>query len=265
MKHTISTEVGELAITTEGSGPTAVLWHSLFVDDRSWNLVVPDLATERSLVRITGPGHGDSAPTTARYSLDACADAAIAVLDALSMSGPIDWVGNAWGGHVGIVLAARQPSRIRTLTTFNTPVSALTKKQATAPRMLATVLQKIGPIRPLRRGVIAALLAPGSSAGLTDYVDECLRSAHRKALANAVRSISLAREDLTPMLARITAATIFVAGEHDDLWTFEQAQSAAALLPHGGAERVAASSHLTPLEQPAESVRIVRENWARGS
>jgi pimeloyl-ACP methyl ester carboxylesterase len=92
-----------------------VLWHSLFVDDRTWNRVEDDLARARSLVIITGPGHGNNPDPGRRYDVDECAEAAADVLAALRVDEPVDWVGNAWGGHVGVVFAARWPQRCRTL------------------------------------------------------------------------------------------------------------------------------------------------------
>ena len=38
-RHRIPTRVGSLAVRVVGEGPPAVLWHSLFVDDRSWDRV----------------------------------------------------------------------------------------------------------------------------------------------------------------------------------------------------------------------------------
>lgn len=120
-RRTVPTGVGSLALRVRGEGPAAVLWHSLFVDERSWARVEEGLARDRRLVIITGPGHGASADPGHRYSLDDCAAAAGEVLAALDIDVPVDWVGNAWGGHVGIVFAATQPDRCRTLVTLGTP------------------------------------------------------------------------------------------------------------------------------------------------
>ena len=56
-RRTVETRLGPLAVRLLGDGPSAVLWHSLFVDERSWGRVENDLATQRRLVIITGPGH----------------------------------------------------------------------------------------------------------------------------------------------------------------------------------------------------------------
>lgn len=62
--------------------------------------------------------------------MEECATAAIAVLDALDVTEPADWVGNAWGGHVGLVAAADTPDRCRTVVTIGTPTQALTRRNA---------------------------------------------------------------------------------------------------------------------------------------
>lgn len=75
-RRTVETRLGPLAVRLLGEGPPAVLWHSLFVDERSWGRVENDLATQRRLVLITGPGHGASGDPDRRYTLDDCAEAA---------------------------------------------------------------------------------------------------------------------------------------------------------------------------------------------
>ena len=38
---TVSTRLGPLHVRTTGAGPTALLWHSLFVDSTTWARDVP--------------------------------------------------------------------------------------------------------------------------------------------------------------------------------------------------------------------------------
>jgi hypothetical protein len=47
----------------------AVLWPSLFMDERSWDRLLPTLTQDRRLVIINGPGHGASGDPGRRYSL----------------------------------------------------------------------------------------------------------------------------------------------------------------------------------------------------
>ena len=242
-----------------------MLWHSLFVDDRSWQRVEGELARQRRLVIITGPGHGQSADPGHRYSLDDCAAAAVEVLAALGIDEPVDWVGNAWGGHVGIVFAANRPDQCRTLVTLGTPVQAYTRSEHLTFRVLLAVYRVAGMIRYLSSGIIEALLSPKTRASDPEAIAlvlDSLRALERPALANAMHSISLDRPDLTPRLAAIRCPAVFVTGADHSGWTPEQAEAKCRLLADGSVAVVADTAYLTPLEAPAETVRLVLDVWA---
>jgi pimeloyl-ACP methyl ester carboxylesterase len=260
----IPTRVGPLAVRVRGEGPPAVLWHSLFVDERSWGRVEDDLARDRRLVIITGPGHGTSGDPGHRYSLDDCAAAADEVLAALAIDGPVDWVGNAWGGHVGIVFAATRPERCRTLVTLGTPIQAYTRSEQLLFRVLLAVYRVAGMIGYLSSGIVEALLSPRTRANDAEAVAlvlDCLRAMERRALANAMLSISLGRPDLTPRLGAVECPTVFVTGADHSGWTPEQAEAKCRLLAEGSVAVVPDTAYLTPLEAPAETVRLVRGHW----
>jgi pimeloyl-ACP methyl ester carboxylesterase len=78
--------------------PPAVLWHSLWVDSRSWGPLVDAFAAHRCVVTIDGPGYGRSSPIRRDFTLDECAQTAGEVLDQLGITEPVDWVGNARAG-----------------------------------------------------------------------------------------------------------------------------------------------------------------------
>jgi pimeloyl-ACP methyl ester carboxylesterase len=263
-RRRIPTGVGTLVVRVLGEGPPAVLWHSLFVDERSWQRVEEGLAGDRRLVIITGPGHGASTDPGHRYSLDDCAAAAGEVLATLGIDEPVDWVGNAWGGHVGIVFAATWPARCRTLVTLGTPIQAYTRSEQLLFRVLLAVYRVAGMISYLSSGIMEALLSPRTRADDPEAVAlvlDCLRAMERPALANAMRSISLGRPNLTPRLGAIRCPTLFVTGSDHSGWTPAQADAKCRLLAHGSVAVVPDTAYLTPLEAPAETVRLVRDHW----
>lgn len=267
----IRTRVGRLKATVIGEGedrPTAVLWHSLFVDERSWERVVPELARDRQLVVVTGPGHGTSGDLGHRYSMEDCADAALQVLQAVAIEGPVDWVGNAWGGHVGILVAAHHPDRIRSLVAAGTPVHPYPLAAKLRTSLLLAVYRRLGPVRYLTDAVVDALLSEHTRT--TDpvavaLVRDCFASADRAGLANAIVSISLTRQDLKPLLAAVQAPTLFITGSAHPDWTPQQMRAAATLLPQGSTRVVDDAAYLIPLEAPAEFSRSVKEFWAATS
>jgi pimeloyl-ACP methyl ester carboxylesterase len=264
----VDTRVGSLAVRVRGEGPVAVLWHSLFADDRTWNRVEEDLARERRLVIITGPGHGASSDPGRRYSMDDCATAAANVLASLGVTAPVDWVGNAWGGHVGVVFAARWPQRCSSLVTLGTPIQSYTLSERLPIWTVLPVVRLLGPVGLIGTGVRDVLLSPTTRARDPEagrLVLDCLRGMNRAALVNAVVSISLRRPDLTSRLAGIRCPTLFVTGSDHTDWTLEQAQAASCLVAHGSAAVIPDTAYLIPLEAPDQTVQLISAFWASTS
>lgn len=261
----IDTAVGRLKVTTAGTGAPALLWHSLFVDERSWQRLAGQLARDRRLVLVTGPGHGESGDPHRRYDLVQCAGAAEQVLDALGVAEPVDWVGNAWGGHVGIRFATAYPNRIRSLVTIGTPVQSLATAERVRTRFLVLVHRLVGPAGFLVDAVVETLLSARTRASDPEAV-ELVRSSFVEAdpsrLRNAVASISLHREDLAALLPGITVPTLMITGEQHSGWTPAQSAAAIATMPDGRAATVADAAYLVPLEQPDAVLGLIRDFWA---
>jgi pimeloyl-ACP methyl ester carboxylesterase len=267
-RHHIQTTVGTLAVRVVGDGPPAVLWPSLFMDERSWGRVLPALRQHRRLVIINGPGHGASGDPGRRYSTQDCATAAGQVLDRLGFGGAVDWVGNAWGGHVGLLFAAEQPARCRSVVTLGTPVAALSRSERLRTYPLLMVHGLLGPIELVISGVTEVLLSEHTRAHdheAVALVRDSLRGANRRMLRNAVQSISLNREDLTEQLPRIAAPTLLVTGSDHAGFTPAQCEAAAALLPNGRAVVVPDAAYLVPLESAETTAALIGQFWSQTS
>jgi pimeloyl-ACP methyl ester carboxylesterase len=261
---TVATRVGHLHVETAGSGPPAVLWHSLFVDSTTWNRLRAPLAAERRLILIDGPNHGGSSPVRRPFTGEDCPGAAVEVLDHLGISEPVDWVGNAWGGHAGILFAAAYPDRCRSLVAIGAPVHALTDAERRRVRLLTALYRLAGPgavIKPL----VDALLGPKARAEDPEgaaIVGGAFRRAERRAMVDAIRWLSLGRPDLTPVLDRLETPTLLTTNADDPMWTVAAAQAAAANLRNGALAILPGSGHIGPLLQAApDVVALLTEFW----
>ncbi|NWJ74009.1 alpha/beta fold hydrolase [Pseudonocardia sp. ICBG162] len=264
MPTTVRTRAGRLSVTVEGSGPPALLWHSLLVDSTQWDRVRAELGARRTLLLVDGPGHGRSGPPPRGTSFAGCADAALEVLDAVGADGPVDWIGNAWGGHVGYHFAARHPGRCRTLVAVAAPHTPLPPSQRARIAALVALHRLTGP-HPLRGVVVDTLLSPAARAGDPEAVrrvEEAFLRGHRTGMNRVMVAMMLRRPDLTGVLRRVTAPTLLVAGAADPLWSGRRADAAAAVLPAGSALVVDGSGHLPPLEAPAAFAGAVVDHWA---
>jgi pimeloyl-ACP methyl ester carboxylesterase len=262
---TVPTRLGPLHVQTLGSGPPAVLWHSLFVDSTTWVRVRQPLAAERRLVLIDGPAHGHNPPVARRFTLGDCAGAAADVLDRLGIGEPADWLGNAWGGHVGIVFAAAYPGRCRTLTAIGAPVHALTPPERRRIALLASLYRICGPVRPLVNPLVDALLGPRARTGDPEgaaIVAGAFRRAGRPGMYAAIWWLSLGRPDLTPVLDTIGTPTLLTTGAHDPMWTSSNARAAADHLTQGALVILPGAGHIGPLLQaPSDVTELITRFW----
>ena len=255
----VETSLGRLHVVLRGEGSPVVLWHSLYVDARSFDRVAEALAARHRVVTIDGPYHGRSDGPGRVFDLEACADAAVEVLDALEL-GEVDWIGNAWGGHVGAVLAARSPTRLRSfvaMCSLMQPVSGRRKLQA-----MVAIYSLLGARGPVRSGLLDALLHPERRAAdpmLERYVLECVDPSDRRGMVLAMRSVMLGRASLVERLSSIRIPTLF-ATSGSELWGEAQARDQAAALHDGEVVTLPGVWHLPPLEDP-EGTTTLLKRW----
>src|SRR4051812_28754160 len=160
----VPTALGDLAVHDHGDGAPTVLWHSMYVDGSSWDRVLPLLLDGRRLLVVDGPGWGASDRLRHAVHMTDAVRGAAELVAAVSPGVPVDWVGNAWGGHVGLELAATRPELVRSLVAAGSPLQPITAKQRRLIGLLARVLRTVGPVAPVRRAVLPALLTAKSAA-----------------------------------------------------------------------------------------------------
>jgi pimeloyl-ACP methyl ester carboxylesterase len=249
----VSTSLGRLHVGRAGSGPPALLWHSLWVDSRSWGPLVDSLGAQRRVVTIDGPGYGCSDPIRRDFTLGDCANAAADVIDHLGITEPLDWVGNAWGGHVGITLAADQPHRVRSLVTIAAPLMPVGARQRwTQTYPLALLYRLTGP------NPVITKAHPDRAADII----RAFKEADRESIRRTVRFMHRWRP-LTDTLPAVSAPTLFLTGDlEDQQWGPNDAQAAAATMPNARAATLTGAGHVGPLLLDADLIaHTVTEFW----
>jgi pimeloyl-ACP methyl ester carboxylesterase len=264
----VETELGRLHVDRCGTGRPIVLWHSLFVDSRSWGPLVDQLAEHGTVLTIDGPSHGRSEPVIHEFELDQCVPAAMQVLDDLGLAEPVHWVGNAWGGHVGLMLAARFPERLRTLATIGTPVQPFSLgEKLTKGWPLVELYRWAGPTRFILGQLSASLL--GSEAVARDpelaaTILSSFASADRRGMLCAMRSLMLHRTSAESLLPDVGVPTLVLSVRDDVMgWRPDEARRTCAAMPDCRVEEVAGTGHISPLLVDPDRVRsLLLEFWA---
>jgi pimeloyl-ACP methyl ester carboxylesterase len=104
-----------------GAAP-ALFVHGLGGSAHNWTDLAGALRNRFAVEAIDLPGHGRSGPAPRNdYSLDAHAATVIHYLDQ-SGRGPVHLAGNSMGGAVSVLVAARRPDLVRTLTLISPAV-----------------------------------------------------------------------------------------------------------------------------------------------
>lgn len=264
----VETVLGPLSVTRTGSGRPAFLWHSMFLDSTTFSPLTDELARHRELFLVDGPGHGSSPGPRRIYDLRDCAVAAVQLLDALRIDTPVDWLGNAWGGHVGILLEQGWPARVRTLTMIGTPAYPLPALQRRKTALLVQLYRVLGPSR-LAGLVVDALVGdagdPESRAAAGKSVGESFVRGDKRGKYWAMRSLMLRRPDLRAALERVQVPTLMIAGTEDAMCSIPEAERLAAAMPQGAVMPVAGGGHAAPLfTATGEVTRAVLDLWEAG-
>ncbi|MFF8814353.1 alpha/beta fold hydrolase [Streptomyces pactum] len=107
-------------VTGEPDGKPVVLLHALGNTGRDWAPLITALAPlGRRLYVPDLRGHGAS-PRSERYTFELMYRDVVALLDRYRLD-TVDLVGHSMGGHIGWLIAQRQPARVRRLVIEDTP------------------------------------------------------------------------------------------------------------------------------------------------
>jgi pimeloyl-ACP methyl ester carboxylesterase len=262
----IQTRLGTLNARVHGTGRLTILWSSMFVDSHTWDRILPLLidgsAIPRRFVLIDPPGLGLSDPLIRRSTIEEAADAARDALVALGADEPVDWLGNAFGGHVGLNLA-RDAATLRSLVAISSPTEPIAPDLRRKIGLLHPLLKIAGPVGPARDAIVEAMLTDESAStpAILQVVLDSLARPTKASMSLALRSFIIDRTDVTDRLADIRVPSLFVASDDRGDWSPADAQRAASLAPGAQVVTVAGARTLVPLERPAQLAATILGFW----
>jgi pimeloyl-ACP methyl ester carboxylesterase len=264
--------------TTPGTGEPALMVHGLGGASTNWTdfagLLAPRLSTEL----IDLPGFGRSGPPPGRdYSIRAHTQTVIRYMEQ-SGRGPVHLFGNSMGGVISILIAARRPDLVRTLTLISPAVPDLRPRRlATDPLLtLALLPGTAGLFRrrisrypaELRARAVINLCFADPSRLPPNRVEEAVAEielrdglgwsteALVRSLRGLVRTYLASRgRSLWSDLAVITAPTLVVWGDRDRLVNVALAPRVARTIPDARLLVLHNVGHVAQLEDPETTAR----------
>lgn len=263
----------------------AVYVHGLGGSSTNWTDIAGQLREHASGVAVDLPGFGRSRPPEDYpFTLRAQADAVVALIRAMG-DRPVHLLGNSMGGATSMIVAARHPDLVRTMTLISPAVPDLRPdpRRLSDPRLAIAFLPLLGArarqglaeVTPrMRAEQITRLCFADLSRVVPHRLDEAAEEAAERldmpwageALERA--SIALLRSWLVParrslwrLLGRIEAPTLVVWGTEDRLITVRKAEKTARLLPNGRLLVLPRTGHVAQLERPVSVARAVLGMW----
>lgn len=251
-----------LSYMQAGEGPATVLaMHGIGANSTGWRFSLVALSARARIIAWNAPGYLMSDGFAAEAPpAEAYADAAVALLDALGVAGPVHVAGSSFGSMLGACLAARHPGRVARLALLGTSRGQRWKGPEGRAQMLAMRQASIaeGGVA-LARTRWQALVAPGTGPVVRDLVQGVVAATNGRGLMQAARCTD-AVDVLADYCPRIAAPTLVVTGAEDRVNPPEVGRAIAEAI---GARFVSPPGigHLPELEAPAQTADLLREHF----
>ncbi len=243
--HTIETAGAKLTVDDTGAGDLALIFlHYWGGSARTWDPVIACLPASVRSIALNQRGWGGSVAVDGRYDLEALADDALAVTEALAVRRFVV-VGHSMGGKIAQILAGRRPGGLEGLVLVApAPPTPMQVPEEVRAGMLASYQS--------REGVLQALGALAGSA--LPY------ALHEQVIADTLRGEAGAKrawlhhgmtQDISAGLEGFTLPVDVLIGEHDQIEREAVLRPALSrLLPQATFTIVPEMGHLLPLEAP---------------
>lgn len=243
----------ELHVEDRGRGPeTIVFSHGLLFSGRMFDGQVHALGDRYRCITYDHRGQGLSEVTGSGYDMDTLAEDAAELIRQLGCA-PCHFVGLSMGGFVGMRLAIRHGSLLRSLTLLDTSADAESGKAAGRYRLLNFVARWFG-LRVVAGRIMpimfsSSFLEDESRAEVRELWRERLTSHHRIGITRAVSGV-IEREGVADQLGRITVPTLIVVGAEDVATPPVKAERMHARIPGSKLVVIPGAGHISNIEQP---------------
>jgi pimeloyl-ACP methyl ester carboxylesterase len=253
-----------LALDDVGRGDSLILLHGIATDRHIWDLVVPELASERRVVTLDLPGFGGSAPVGEDFDLKHVAERIVHGLTGRGIHGPLDLVGHSLGGGIAITLAANHPRLVRRLVLV--APAGLRPFPATVSNVLVAAADAV---LAARRGAVSLTdvwwgrklllsLTAADGAELPPTLARQLVEASATAQRTPAALATITSADLRPTLAKLSMPLGVIWGELDRTVPIRALDEVVKARPDARITRIPDVGHVPMVESPELFVAALR-------
>ncbi len=241
-------------------GPVLVLGNSLGTTGEVWGAQVGPLAATHRVLRYDHRGHGGSPVPRGPYTIDDLGGDLLALLDRLAVE-RADLAGLSLGGMVAMWVAAHAPERVRRVALVCTSARPA---QPEFWRQRAARARTDG-LPAMADAIVGRWFTPAfarANPGVLRWATDMVAATSNEGYAACCEAIAVL--DLVPLLPRITAPTLVVAGAADPAFPLPHAEAMTAGIP-GARLQVVDAAHLANVEQPDVVNRLLVDFFTGGT
>ena len=251
--HYVQRGEGEPLLLIQGMSGNHLHWGEPFMED---------LARDFAVTAYDHRGIGRSGRVENPFTLVDLAEDAVALLDALGLESA-HVLGISMGGMVAQEVALRHPDRVRTLTlgcTYSGGEGSMLTEPAVFQR-LAEAMTSGDRERALRTGFEINVSEPfaGGEGNWEAFREVAVQ--HPAAVQVIMLQVqAIGGHDTSTRLADITAPTLVIHGDHDQMLSVTNGRMIAERIPGARLEILEGVGHMFWWEQPERSAALVREH-----
>ncbi len=254
--HYLQRGEGEPLLLIQGLSGTSLAWGDAFLDE---------LARDFAVTAFDNRGMGQSSRVDDPFTIgDLAADAA-ELLDALGLA-HAHVLGISMGGMVAQELALRSPERLATLTlgcTYAGGLGSVMTGPDVGERLAAA--WSSGDRERAIRTAWEVNVSPAFARDDAEYAAFRERALRARAPLSviALQVQAVGGHDASARLGDITAPTLVVHGDRDEMLSVENGRLIASKIPGARLEILAGVGHMFWVEQPRRSAELIREHAKR--
>lgn len=246
-----------------GSGAPLVHIHGTAYGHRNFEKLTPLSARDFCVIDFDLPGYGESRGGTAKLDMNGLADLVFAFIRAIGYE-KVHIHGTSFGAMIGLTLAARHSEVIDRLV-----LSCFLARYDNAARMMRQTWKRAA--RDSGMAAVADLTSvAGFSRGFYDRPEaEAQLASMREAFSKNTPEAFIAgteaieKTDLSPLVAKVTAPTLLLAGREDNMTPFNASDSGVGFakiirsLPSCEHVVLEECGHYLVIEQPAKAAEEI--------
>ena len=244
----------------DGDGPPLLLLNGGLMSMATWQPYADALSPRHRVIRCDFRGQLLTPGPPFASSWEEHAADVVALLDALAIS-QAHIVGVSFGAEVAMHVAALYPTRVSRLTVISATDHTTEAMRADAAEGRA--LAASDPAEMFRRVARKTWSASWLATQAPDFIEQRARQVKLLppafwAGAEAILSLLLTL-DLRPQLPKITAPTLVICGELDEVFPPEHSRAIAAAIPNARLEIVAGRGHGLLFEEASRVTALLTE------